>query len=480
MNVHPIVRTALLTFVFVATGCQQTTQPPVAVETQSQAIVNGTRDPMAVELTEAQVLAVGWLYPNGDPSNNFCTGTLISERVVATAQHCVAGSSGNDVGFGMGTMPNDPDAAILATEIYTHPSVDAALIVLSRDATEEIDVEPIPANSESIPDSLIGEPVQAGGYGQTYDRNRFGRWFATVYLDSVDSSQIHVDGRGEQGICYGDSGGPAIAPLGDDGAPVLLAVESWGDGSCVDNDHMTRLDVLYDGWIEPILNGDVPEDPCDGLDFLGRCNENVAEWCDRGTLQTRDCTALGTTCEYIDDRVGFICGCGDLGFLGRCDGDVAEYCDDGRFAQVNCQVRGLSCGWVDDDIGYFCTDDPGCTAEDEQGRCDGDVAINCVDSFTTRQDCSFTDEVCFAGDSGAECIEDGEQPTGDEILDAGLGDVDIGSGGSDVTVVGSESSSQDSGCGCAAVGESRGAPPAWVLLALVGLTVRRRGVVAGC
>mgnify|MGYP000417109969 CR=1 FL=1 len=49
------------------------------------------------------------------------------------------------------------------------------------------------------------------------------------------------------------------------------------------------------------------DDPCHGLDYLGRCNGSVAEWCDDGELRTEDCAAWGTTCAYINDEIGYYC-----------------------------------------------------------------------------------------------------------------------------------------------------------------------------
>lgn len=54
---------------------------------------------------------------------------------------------------------------------------------------------------------------------------------------------------------------------------------------------------------EPLPEGD----PCDSLDYLGRCNEDIAEWCDEGVFKTRDCAEDGLVCEYVDDSVGFYC-----------------------------------------------------------------------------------------------------------------------------------------------------------------------------
>lgn len=49
-------------------------------------------------------------------------------------------------------------------------------------------------------------------------------------------------------------------------------------------------------------------DACMGVDHLGRCDGDVAQWCaGDGTLQTRDCAMYGMECGYIDDRTGYYC-----------------------------------------------------------------------------------------------------------------------------------------------------------------------------
>ena len=55
--------------------------------------------------------------------------------------------------------------------------------------------------------------------------------------------------KGEQGICYGDSGGPILWQPDADTAPVLVGTEQWGDSSCVDVDHLTRVDVVA-AWVD--------------------------------------------------------------------------------------------------------------------------------------------------------------------------------------------------------------------------------------
>ena len=46
---------------------------------------------------------------------------------------------------------------------------------------------------------------------------------------------------------------------------------------------------------------------CRGLDFLGRCNGTIAEWCEDDEFQFFDCADDGETCEWIDDETGYWC-----------------------------------------------------------------------------------------------------------------------------------------------------------------------------
>jgi len=47
-------------------------------------------------------------------------------------------------------------------------------------------------------------------------------------------------------------------------------------------------------------------------------------------------------------------GCGDVDYLGRCDGRVAQWCDGGRLVERNCASFGQRCGYVNQSVGYYC------------------------------------------------------------------------------------------------------------------------------
>lgn len=102
-------------------------------------------------------------------------------------------------------------------------------------------------------------------------------------------------------------------------------------------------------------------DPCDGLDYLGRCEGNTAQWCDAGEFHSVDCGDHDATCRYIDGNYGYYCAqdqavdpCAGLSYLGRCDGSVAEWCDGGQYHSVDCADYDARCTFIDQSDGYYC------------------------------------------------------------------------------------------------------------------------------
>ncbi len=405
-------------------GCLGQQADDLDLDDRSQAIVNGTREPQAVPLSDGEKLAIGWLHSGGFPDANFCTGTLIAPTIVITASHCTQGTSASQVGFGVGLFPSQAQASFRVAQIHNHPSRDAAILVLSEDATRRVSgLVPIRANREVLGGSWEGRTVEASGFGETRDASRDGRWFATLLLESVESESVVVNGQGIRGICFGDSGGPLLSRDGQ-GRPIVLAVESSGDDSCVGRDYMTRLDAITN-WMDPITGPidppeepeELPEDPpvdppvddppqgdaCQGIGFEGRCQGDLAQWCQDGQLAQRDCAALGTECAYINAQVGFICDCGDVDAVGRCNGDVAEYCDNGRLARVDCRQRLQGCGFVSAQTGYFCTDTPSCGDVDERGFCAGEAVVTCSGGSFQRLDCGAQGSICVVEGGLAVC-----------------------------------------------------------------------------
>ncbi|MCA9547556.1 MAG: trypsin-like serine protease, partial [Myxococcales bacterium] len=202
-----VLVTALLTALLPACA------PPEEAATWAQRedqIVNGTREPQVLPMTPGEQLAIGYLFPTGSPGAPFCTGTLIDPRHVITARHCVEGRTAANTGFAIGHDPSGPRGTFALEAIHPHPEVDAALLVLNGDARRAApELRPLPANRADLSgvagQALIGQPVDVAGYGETQDAARAGRWFAQVILAEITRTFVVVDGRGRQGLCFGDS-----------------------------------------------------------------------------------------------------------------------------------------------------------------------------------------------------------------------------------------------------------------------------------
>lgn len=303
-----------------------------------------------------------------------------------------------------GPDPSNANVCFNAINVYT-PRGDMALLELNEDVTQRLPgIIPIPLLTEDMDQSWIGRTFEAGGYG-TMENGRMGtRKFTAEPLVSLNGDTLTIDGEGRHGVCFGDSGGPVMA-IANDGTVRIAGVLSNGDGSCVGRDNFTRVDTYRDfieghtgptvvdgaGCGETTLRGrclngralwcqdeelqsetcqtcgwDADEqgfrcitgqDPCQGFDNFGACQGQVARWCERGVVKSRDCGACEESCQIVEQVGGVYCApdpCRGVDYHGRCNGDVAEYCKDGEFRTRDCAAENMRCGWVNDDLGNWC------------------------------------------------------------------------------------------------------------------------------
>lgn len=304
-------------------GC--TAAPPDDVERSTAGIVNGTSggDPAVVVLQN---------YASG----GLCTGTLIAERVVLTAKHCVQEAfedgpvAPNQMIVGVGDNVRSLSRTLRVQSITSTPGmytvdsrggigdglvgVDVAVMVLQSGAAG---VEPIPILRESH-ESLRGQIITAVGYGQTPSGQVGQKYTATGRVTGTDSRLIYVGAL----TCQGDSGGPAITPEG-----LVAGVTSFGAGSCGSgygayNAIFPFLDLIDAALLEAGSCLNDGDERCDGAD--NDCDELVDE----------TCTPIGGPCSSDTECVGLTCRLTDVGRIctSPCDPLRPDFgCDEGMF-----------------------------------------------------------------------------------------------------------------------------------------------------
>jgi secreted trypsin-like serine protease len=202
------------------------------IGTTQQAIINGdddNADPAVVAL-----MLAGSVY---------CTGVLLTNNIVATAAHCVTPTPPDQVYFG-----NDPGTKkgtfIAVTTSRVHPDFDEDTLVNDIAVVGLASTAPVaPLNIfvKEFDDSYIGLEIRLIGFGATAGngsgnlRKRTG----TTAITSYTNDDFRFRPAPSQ-TCVGDSGGPAVAKIGDHEA--VIGLTSSGDSNCATYGRDMRID----------------------------------------------------------------------------------------------------------------------------------------------------------------------------------------------------------------------------------------------
>jgi V8-like Glu-specific endopeptidase len=244
-----IVRVAL--FAFAATvACSACTAPVAAngsdgadgaggsdskekTGTAQQAIVNGDDDD-----SDPAVVA---LMLNGSV---YCTGVLLTNNVVATAAHCVTPTPPDQVYFGNDPSTKKKGTFIDVTTTRVHPDFDEDTLV------NDIAVIGLAATAPTAPlnifvkefdDSYIGLEIRLIGFGATGpdQTDNLRKHTGTTAITSYTDDDFRFRPAPSQ-TCVGDSGGPAVARIGDHEA--VIGLTSSGDSNCMTYGRDMRID----------------------------------------------------------------------------------------------------------------------------------------------------------------------------------------------------------------------------------------------
>ncbi len=306
-------------------GCERVPSPS-AYETTRRSIINGAQD--------ISNPAIGALMRRaGSGYSPFCTGTLLSSRLVVTAAHCVEGVADDLGNFRFRVDTPNADGVTFTTALYevqesaAHPrysrsvsvqaysDYDVAIWILKQPVSGVI---PVPVNRTAIPTTWLTTDLKLVGYGlvqtQPQRLSAQSKQSAMIPLDEIRPRSFrHWDKATKKSVCNGDSGGPALYTV--NGVEYILGVSSVVEGAtpdpqtnmtfCDSAGVSTRLDVNI-AFLEPYLKryADTPPTCTTDAD-CGACGACQQGACGAATVSaTTYCKPCATDA--------------DCGFSGQC------------------------------------------------------------------------------------------------------------------------------------------------------------------
>lgn len=276
------MRRSLCLVVGAIAGCGPSQLPSGSSERTEQLIIGGT-----LSLDDTQVFALG------TGSGMFCTATLIGERTLLTAAHCLDDSPTVFSASNQADVKGWPGDAITIVDKRSHPkwaqgntNYDVGLVLLESAPN----VQPKRWNRVPLVMPQLPE-VRAIGFGETHLNGSGVRYQAMLPVTSLTSSTLYLGNGTGASTCFGDSGGPSMHRA-KDGVERIVGVHSFANSAACNGGGDIRVDAIAD-FIDEWTRDKAPTCSTDGACVMGCPEQDLDCFC----LTDGACTA---TCPLPD------------------------------------------------------------------------------------------------------------------------------------------------------------------------------------
>jgi hypothetical protein len=295
--------------------------------TTASAIHNGSRSQKFLELEQQELDAVVFVQAQQKQHQVSCSGVVVDPFWVMTAKHCLLDGARMWV-------RNASGKPVTVAYSVPHPSADVALLSLDSPIKGAL---PFRFGSENVADYLNSK-AEVAGFGFDAEGVMGKLAFQVVTLIETSAGLVTVTGD-RSGACFGDSGAPLISRA-PDGRAVVLGTLSGGAPSCVGIDQYVRADSVAE-WMQTYF---APPSPgamagCAELRDASRCYGPVAAFCNQGVLSSERCQAP-ETCGYDAELGRFGCTsddpCEGIDAFGVCQDNGVVRCEAGKLVRTEC------------------------------------------------------------------------------------------------------------------------------------------------
>jgi len=289
-----------------------TLQWSVQSRTDTSCVCGVENKPKDSERAEDRIIGGSFTAPNQYPwmvrlEVKDCGGSLISDRHILTAYHCVNKGPGDYVKVAVHNQLDPEDYDLAAVEDVETPSTkttgehDIAIIILAKPLTFSHKIRPVclPSSKDNV---YVGEKVTHMGWGMTGYNTKQSPKLKHVDLKVAQTTSKKLENFLEteakvvdgvpQDACQGDSGGPLIHQDETTGRWTIIGTVNGRGYSCKDdeghddNGRWAKV-TAHLSWIKEILAIDAVTSTCVNEQ---ECKCATVEDMGGASCSTLDCT----------------------------------------------------------------------------------------------------------------------------------------------------------------------------------------------